>query len=56
MSNSIEIVLYGVRFNYEHDCIEEDNDNPEDFGVYVRVQEEPDFAPCSVWRKGDQGL
>ena len=45
MSNIIEIVLYGVRFNYEHDCIEEDNDNPEDFGVYVRVQEKPDFAP-----------
>ncbi len=45
MNNPIEIVLYGVRFSYEPDCIEEDNDNPEDFGVYVRVQEEPDFAP-----------
>lgn len=48
MSNIIEIVLYGVRFNYEHDCIEEDNDFPEDFGVYVRVQKGPNFAPL-VW-------
>lgn len=45
MSNAIEIVLYGVRFIYEHDSIEENNINPDEFGVYLRVQEEPDFAP-----------
>lgn len=49
MDNPIEIVLYGVKFNYEHDTVEEDNDFPEDFGVYVRVQKEPNFEPL-VWK------
>lgn len=49
MSSAIEIVIYGIRFNYADDSVDEDNDNPEDFGVYVRVRGKPNFAPL-VWR------
>lgn len=49
MSSAIEIVLYGVSFNYETDSIEENNINPDEFGVYLRIQEEPEFAPLE-WK------
>ena len=47
MNNPIEIVLYGVRFNYEHDCIEEDNDNPEDLGSTSESRRNLTLLPCS---------